>query len=271
MMAARRNEKEAPMAGWTSDDARPLSAESLRALFDNEIPAIRIPAFATPGECRAFADAMRRCTPRVVKGATTHSVPAFAGQPIVFIGLTQYEFKYRPLADYLDAAEASRAEVAPVLAAAFDPVEQLMARLAPLADGEVSIAQDPDGRDYSSTIIRNSNAGLSLHADFAPYQAPRLTVSACNAQLAWNFYAEVPAGPGGHTTLHNAPWQWQRGTADEIAENYPLDPADVVGAESFTFRPEEGEVVLFNSRNPHQVFRVEDPRAEGPHRARHLH
>ena len=105
------------MRSWRVNDAERLSAESLRALFDNEIPAIRIPDFATSDECRAFAEAMRRCETRVVKGATEHSSPAFAGQPIRFIGLTQYEFKYRPMADYLDAAEASRAEVAPVLAA----------------------------------------------------------------------------------------------------------------------------------------------------------
>ena len=33
----------------------------------------------------------------------------------------------------------------------------------------------------------------------------------------------------------------------------------VEDAQSFTFRPEEGEVVLFNSRNPHEVFPVAEP------------
>ncbi len=247
------------MASWTSREAQPLTVESLRALFDNEIPAIRIAEFATPGECRAFAAAMRRCEPRIVQGATDHSSPAFQSQPIVFIGLTQYEFKYRPMADYLDAADASRAEVAPVLAGSFDPVERLMARLRDLTGDDVGIARDPGGRSYASAMIRNSNAGLSLHADFAPYQAPRLVVSACDAQLAWNFYAEVPDGPGGHTTIHNSPWHWERQSEGEVAENYPLDPAQVAGADHFTFRPEEGDIVLFNSRNPHEVFRVEDP------------
>ena len=44
------------MGTWQSNEAQPLSAGSLDALFSNRIPAIRIPGFANPVECRAFAD-----------------------------------------------------------------------------------------------------------------------------------------------------------------------------------------------------------------------
>lgn len=247
------------MGAWHASEAQPLSAESLDDLFANRIPAIRIPAFATPDECRAFASGLRQCDLRVVKGATDHAAPSFEAQKIAFIGLTQFEFKYRPVEDYLDAADAARAEVAPVFADAFDPVERLMGRLRSFTDHDVAIAGDPCGRRYSATIIRSSNEGLALHADFAPYQAPQLTVSDCTAQLAWNFYAEVPEEPGGHTMVHNSPWTWQRRRDGEIAENYPLPYEAVAGAETFTFRPQEGEVILFNSRNPHEVFPVEAP------------
>ena len=175
------------MSTWQDDEAHPLSAESLDALFANRIPAIRIPGFANPVECRAFAEGLLQCDFRVVKGATDHSAPSFEAQKIAFIGLTQFEFKYKLIEEYLDAAEASRAEVAPVFAGAFDPVERLMGRLRNCVDSEVAIARDPGGRAYSATIIRSSNEGLALHADFAPYQAPQLTVSDCTAQLAWNF------------------------------------------------------------------------------------
>jgi hypothetical protein len=246
------------MGSWKVDEAQPLSADSLDALFENRIPAIRITNFATPPECRAFAKALRQCDLRVVKGATGHSAPAFEAQRISFIGLTQYEFKYRPMEDYLDAADSARAEVAPVFQAAFDPVERLMGRLRGLLDGSVEIARDPGGRLYSATIIRSSNEGLTLHADFAPYQAPQLTVTTCTAQLAWNFYAEVPDSDGGHTTLHNQPWTWNRRQEGEVAENYPLAREQVEGAETFTFKPREGEIVIFNSRNPHEVVPVAD-------------
>jgi hypothetical protein len=239
------------MATWRTDAAQPLTEANLQALFDNEIPAIRIPDFATVEECRAFAAALRKCELHVVKGATDYSAPAFEAQRIAFIGLTQYEFKYRPMTDYLDAAEAARAEVAPVFGASFDPVQRMMARLQALVGGSVEIAHDPGGRPYSATIIRSSNEGLALHADFAPYQAPQLTVAACDA--------EVPESAGGHTTLYDRLWTWQRPREGEIAENYPLAGDQVTGADSFTFEPQEGEVVMFNSRNPHEVVPVTAP------------
>ena len=42
---------------WQHREEVPLTAESLRALFDNEIPAIRIKGFATTAECADFAAA----------------------------------------------------------------------------------------------------------------------------------------------------------------------------------------------------------------------
>ena len=192
----------------------------------------------------------------MVKGATDLSAPAFEAQRISFIGLTQYEFKYKPIEAYLDAADDARAEVAPVFEKSFDPVERLMGRLRGLDDRSVEIARDPGGRFYSATIIRSSNEGITLHADYAPYQAPQLTVTTCTAQLAFNFYAEIPNSEGGHTTLHNSPWTWTRRQEGEIAENYPLARDQVEGAEPFTFKPCEGEVIIFNSRNPHEVIPV---------------
>ena len=250
------------VSSWRTREAQALTADNLEALFRNEIPAIRIPSFATPAECGAFADGLRQCDLHVVKGATDHSSPSFEAQKIAFIGLTQYEFKYRPIEDYLDAADTARAEVAPVFEAAFDPVERLMACLRDITDTRVEIAGDPGGRRYSATIIRSSNEGLALHADFAPYQAPQLTVTECVAQLAWNFYAEVPESAGGHTIVHNSPWTWERSCDGEIAENYPLSYAEVEGAETFTFLPCEGEIVMFNSRNPHEVIPVVDAKGK---------
>ena len=162
------------MGAWRNCKAQPLTSLSLDDLFSNGIPAIRIPDYATPAECRAFAEGLRRCKLRVVKGATDHSAPSFEAQKIAFIGLTQFEFKYKPIEDYLDAAE-------------------------------------------------------------------------------------VPGGEGGHTTLHNSPWTWQRNREGKIAENYPLPCSAVESAQSLRFRPEEGEVVLFNSQNPHEVFPVAEP------------
>ena len=246
---------------WKCCSAQALTAENLEALFDNEIPAIRIGHFADPEEGRAFANGMRKRNLRFVQGVTERSSASFSSQRIGYIGLTQFEYKHRQIGDYLDAAERSTAEVREVFNESFDPVQRLIDKLRAELGQRVDIGT-ANGRLYSHTIIRNSNEGLALHADFAPYQAPTLSVSSANAQLAWNFYAEVPEESGGETTIYNSPWTWRPSVEGEVAENYPLDESLVEGAEKFIFAPSEGEVVMFNSRNPHRVSPVVNPRTK---------
>lgn len=232
-----------------------LDSASLAELMANEIPAIRIEGFASPSECQAFTAATRRFAMRPVTGDTEVGQPAYAAQRIDHLGMTQGEYKRRGRDVYLEAAKRATAEVRQVFDLSFDPVSRLVDRLRPCIAGPISIAREADGRTYFCGIIRNSNDGLALHADFAPYQARKLAIDRVEAQLAWNFYAEVPA-EGGDTTLHNAPWTWSSTNADEIAENYPLPRASVEGARTFRYHPNVGEAWLFNTRNPHEVSAI---------------
>lgn len=240
------------MRTWKSCEADSLSRDSLVALFANELPALRIPDFATHAECEAFSAATKQFAMKPVEGDTAHGAASFDTQQIMHLGMTQASYKRRGLEAYFDAAVTARSETARVIERSFDPVARLMALLRDYVDGTVALARESDGTPYFAGIIRNSNNGLALHADFAPYQAPQFAVSAVDAQLAWNFYAETPAG-GGVTTLHNAPWTWTRQTEGEVAENYPLDVSLVEGAQTWSFQPSAGEAVLFNTRNPHIV------------------
>jgi hypothetical protein len=241
---------------WKTREAQPLDAGSLDALFGNEIPAIRIPGFADAGECARFAAAAKRFPMKAVVGDTAVGQPAFAAQRIDHLGMTQAEYKRRGPAAYFEQAKRASAETAEVYALSFDPVARLRALLSAQVCGAVAVAAEPDGRRYFAGIIRRSNQGLALHADFAPYQAPGYMVDRVDAQLAWNFYAETPA-EGGITTLHDAPWTWTRSRPGEVAENYPLPPEAVEGAQTFAYRPTAGEAWLFNTRNPHKVSAVE--------------
>ena len=241
---------------WRTSEAQALSANTLAALFDNEIPAIRIPGFASAEECARFAAAAKRFQMKPVVGDTEVGQPAFAAQRIDHLGMTQAEYKRRGPAAYFEQAKRASAETAGVYALSFDPVERLRALLAAHFAGDVALAVEPDGRRYFAGIVRKSNEGLALHADFAPYQAPGYMVDRVDAQLAWNFYAETPA-EGGMTTLHDAPWRWARSRPGEVGENYPLPAEAVAGAATFSYRPKAGEAWLFNTRNPHKVSAVE--------------
>lgn len=60
--------------------------------------------------------------------------------------------------------------------------------------------------------------------------------------------------------MHNAPWSPQvlRG---EIPQSYDLPRAAVAGALTFCYVPTASDVVIFSSRNPHEV--VGGPAAQG--------
>jgi hypothetical protein len=226
---------------WRDAAEHPLTLDTLRALLDNEIPAIRIPGFATAAECDAFAAATRQAEMR------TYSV----ARKIGFIGLAQYEYRWnRPKSEYFrDAAAAEGARDA-VLAVSFDALARFIGLLRANWDHPVGFAEE-DGHRYYGGIIRNASDGVDLHADWAPLNAPAYAIGAIDGQLGWNFYAEALL-EGGDTTIHNAPWD-PPAVPGEIPRSYGLGRETVDGAPAFTFRATRGDVVIFNTRNPHEI------------------
>lgn len=231
----------APKGTWRSFEEAELSAESLRALLDNEIPAIRIRNFATPAECAAFAKAVEEAD------LSYYSVARRIG----YIGLAQYEYRWnRPKSDYFQDVPPVEAKRDAVQAKSFDAVRRLIELLRTCNDAGVDIAQEEGGRYYAG-IIRHASQGVDLHADYAPINSPTYDIAQIDAQLGWNFYAQELL-EGGDTTIHNAPWDPPR-QPGEIPQSYNLPREVVAGARSFTFRAAAGDVVLFNTRNPHEI------------------
>ena len=71
-------------ATWTSAQEHPLTTENLARLLDNRIAAIRVPGFATPQECVAFAAAAKQ-------GRMQYNNVA---DRIGYIGLAQYQYRW---------------------------------------------------------------------------------------------------------------------------------------------------------------------------------
>ena len=229
-------------ATWTTREEAPLTREALAALLENRIPAIRIAGFANRGECASFARAARAADIKY------YSVTP----PVGYIGMAQYEYRWdRPKADYFHDVTLANRKLAQVTAAAFDPIARLIGRLAAVYDFPVGIGHEPGFGDYYAGIVRIASQGIKLHADFAPFNSPAYAIGGIDAQLAWNFFAE-DLSRGGDTTLHNAPWTPVL-TPGEIPQSYDLPRGEVAGAPNFSYRPSAGDVVLFNSRNPHEV------------------
>lgn len=228
-------------ATWTSAEEHPLTAQNLRLLLDNKIAAIRIKGFATPDECSRFAAAAKQGNMQYYNVADR----------IGYIGLAQYQYRWnRSKEEFLADVPKARADVEQVFANSFDPLARLMQQLQAAWPHEVDFARE-NGQPYFAGIIRSTSDKIDLHVDWAPVNSPDYAIGAIDGQLGWNFFAEELQS-GGHTTVHNSPWDPEV-TPGEIPKSYGLDRSLIEGAPSFVYRPTAGDVVIFNTRNPHEI------------------
>jgi hypothetical protein len=236
-------------APWRSRDEPELSRETLEALFANEIPCLRITRFANAAECRAFVDAMDAIGLNKEYQVASPSVRALPK----YIGVPQFEYRKKSKTAYFAAVEDAYADRDAVFAhCGFDPIERLIERVAAvMPEVLIGVAQEPDHGRYYAGIVRETTGGTNLHMDYARFSAPDYAIGANTAQVATNFYASGTA-EGGETTVFNHHFEppVPAGTYYEIS---PLDPARVAASEHHTFAPAAGDLIMFNSRNPHRV------------------
>jgi hypothetical protein len=227
---------------WTDMREHDLTPASLRALLANRIPAIRIRNFATAAECANFADTAKAGNMKYYSVA----------KRIGYIGMAQYEYRWnRPMADFFAAVPAAKADLQWVVDRSFDPVKRLVDALQTVYDAPIGPAREQVYGEYFAGIIRSASEGVDLHADFAPFNSPAYSISRIDSQLGWNFFAEELLS-GGETTVHNAQWTPEM-KSGEIPKSYDLDRGCVADAPAFTYKPTAGDVVIFNSRNPHEI------------------
>ena len=242
-------------ARWRDRDEHELTAQSLEALFNNEIACIRVKGFATPAECKAFVDAMDAVGLNKEYRAIGPNVK-FRPR---YIGVPQFEYRKKTKADYFAAVESAYLDQAKVFAmCGFNPIArlaELLRRTAPAR--EVRIAEEPGFGRYYAGIIRDITGGTNLHIDFARFTAPDYAIGANDAQIATNFYADG-SPDWGHTAVHNL--HFDPGVAPgQYYETAPFDPTRIDGVERIKFQALPGDLVMFNSRCPHQVgFNPED-------------
>ena len=229
------------MSTWIDQAERPLTRDNLRLLLDNRIAAIRMPGFASPEECAAFARAAKQ-------GNMQHYNVA---DRIGYIGMAQYQYRWtKTKQEFLGDVPQAQSDVEAVFAQSFNPLERLLDSLRAAWAAPVDLARE-GGRPYFAGIIRSTSDRIDLHVDWAPVNSPDYAIGAIDGQLGWNFFAEELES-GGHTTVYNNPWD-PVVEPGEIPKSYGLDRALTHGVPSFTYRATAGDVVIFNTRNPHEI------------------
>ncbi|MBA2673895.1 2OG-Fe(II) oxygenase [Ramlibacter sp.] len=224
--------------------AAALSAESLDDLAENRVAAICIPDFATAQECRGFAQALSQTPLRYYE----------VGRPAGYVGTTFVHYMKRPKRDYFDDVQAAFAAVHVVSGRAFDPLARFQDLIRQRTGYAIGVAQEPGYGSYFAGIVRILSGGNDIHIDFAPQFAKNNLVGQVGCQLTWNAYMDDTSS-GGETTIWNKLWDWTGDPAEDA--KYPQFTRDqLAGQESYVFKPKMGSVVIFNSRNPHQVVEV---------------
>ena len=228
------------------EPASVLDRGSLDTLMAGEIPAIRIPGFASRAECEQLCHAIRQ-------GA--HLGTAAVTSPMNLIGCNFANHGAAGKRDYFAQVAPSYRNVGSITAAAgFDPLARMVSRLRSIWPANVGTAKEAGYGKYFAGGIKTRTAGSRVHYDYAPHTATACAIGQVIDQVGWNLYLDLPAGTG-QTTTYNQPIPRDGGPIGHgNALSMALDSRWVEKAESYTFWPVIGEVVLINTRYPHEVI-----------------
>lgn len=227
---------------WADRGADVLTSETLQQLMDNLVPYIRLAGFASASACDALVD----CVINEAFGNYRDVEPR-----IERMGCTVFEYdaigKQAYFADSWRAAEAR----ARLFLASFDPLDMMIKLLSRNTGRRTSIAESSAGQSYYAGLVRRIEQGTKLHVDYAPAEQKGWEICSVRHQLTWNLYLKVDASPSGHTSVYCRQWRPEDNRFKE--GSYGFNRKVVAGSEHATFQPAVGEVVLFNTKNYHEV------------------
>lgn len=235
---------------WETDKVQPISHDSLQALIDNRIPAVRIDSFATQAEAA-----------QLLRALLDHACRTCSIREVTRLGISQYEQGVRDSKQaYFSQAHALEEAFSRIFAQSFAPVQRLISRLVE-AGFDADIMYEPGFGHYFAGNGKLRNGFSPVHVDFAAQDSQGWAIADAGAQLAWNLYLRVPR-EGGELLLWDKLWD----PADDIhqaADNYFYTDAVVQGARMLSVGVRPGEVIIINSRNYHAVAQAHDRLAFG--------
>ncbi len=227
---------------WEQKQEYLLSTKSLRMLFENRIPLIRLKEFATPQECEMlFAQA------QLINFDCYQDV----NTKIERIGITVFEYNRISKAAYFQAVERATKLRDCILAASFNPLKRLMVQIRQYTGATVRIASEPFYGSYYAGLTRKIEQGTQLHIDYAPLEQSEWEVGTVISQLSWNLYLKLSPKNHGKTRIYDR--QWQPGTEQYKIDSYGYSDTVIADADMITFQPYVGDVFIFNTRNFHVV------------------
>jgi hypothetical protein len=237
---------------WDIIEKHNLNKSLLDSLFKGDIGVIRVPNFLSSDLCQ-----------KALQSIKTYGIDYYEGvyPKIGKIGITQFEHRFSPaLKDqyFEKAAKANKARIS-IFKDTGDLVSMVIDFLNKGWDQRVNLAvEEGTNNSYYAGLIRVINQAL-LHTDWAgglDGLNPNWTIGKINSQLAWNIYLQSSTR-GGSTVVYRRLWRKSDESYYKLKDSYGYDPSMVLNTDFVEFTPKQGELVLFNSQNYHEVEKVE--------------
>ncbi|NRA66602.1 MAG: 2OG-Fe(II) oxygenase [Pseudobacteriovorax sp.] len=231
-----------------------LSHDNLADLLANRCGTIQLNKFITPHQAETLVNALDQIRFK----SYAYSFDEMDAPEALHIFDTHYLYEAKDITAYEQSTEESRRiyrELSEKIG--FSVFDHLMQTLKEHWKGNIKIAREKS-YDYFPCIARELNESVLLHADFAPYIAGTWAIQNIISELAWNIYLTKPKA-GGECIVYDR--QWIPTDDEHIVKNtYGYDAKIVRHSKSVIIAPEVGSLVLFNSRNFHEVKKAQGRR-----------
>lgn len=232
---------------WENVETKQLEQQHLDALLANDVGAVTV---------KGVAGVADRVGLRAALGGANWELYADRQPPVGKLGITQTEHAgdMALQREYFARVADNAAQMDAIFATAgVDLRARVMEIFANAWSRTVGVAVDPELGTYAAGVFRKIGVAR-LHRDFAPVDARGWSIACVAGQLAWNVYLSVgDEEAGGETVVYRRPWT-EALERFRVAGCYSYSAAAVAGAPSVTIRPQAGDLVIFQSRNFHEVL-----------------
>ena len=231
---------------WKSQ-CESLNSESLADLLGNRIGSVQVDDFLSSDQCHALLKSLDGMKFKHYD----YSFDEKDAPPALHIFDTHYLYEDKSSDEYKKSTLESR-ELYSRLSeeSGFSVVEQLFLKLSQNWKTVVTEAKE-NSYSYFPCIARELNDSVLLHADYAPFAQGEWQIKHIVAELAWNIFLTTP-DDGGECLVYNRPWI-PRDDDKIVKDTYGYEKSIIEGSDFLRANPVKGKLVLFNSRNFHEV------------------
>lgn len=227
---------------WQTNSARPLTTQNLKSVLSYEIPALILPGFMSKSDCDKIVSNL------IEIGMGTY---AHVSHAVGRMGLAQMEHHLKGTKEgYFREVAATQDRYSAAIKGALNPVEKLMSHLRHACEANVGVATESGLGEMFAGTFRNVMTVGHKHFDFAPIEAQGWEIDQIQSQLSWNLYLNEPEGGG--LKVYDRIYS-PEDEAFRVAGQYFYDDKIVSGRMEFSYTPKIGDIVIFNSRNIHEV------------------